>query len=413
MRYMASSDAAPARPVSRVAANYHWVVIGASFVLLMAAMGFGRYTYPMVLPNMQASFGLTYAPMGLLGTTNLIGYVAFSLLSGLLATRFGAKPIIAGFIMLLGLSMIGMGLMSTYWIAFILMILAGAGTAGVFTPVSALCRNWVPPNRIGLTMGILSAGCSAGIVIAASIIPAILAGQGPDNWRQAWIYLGTAAVLLTVLAVVALREPQYHGSGKGSGAVSAFAWGHVFRNPTIGGLCLVYFLFGFYQIYATFFVAYLRGPLKLPTDVAGNIWFWWSIAALVLMAFWGWLSDGIGRKQAIVPCSLVVVVSTLVPVFWHDLPFLYLSAILFGGVFAGPMTIILASAGEAVAPPYAPAAMGLVTASFGLGQAVSPALAGLLIDMTGSFYPGFMLSAVVVLLSMVVILLLPLHKHVA
>lgn len=404
---MVSADTASAPATRMTASNYHWVIVAANVVLLVAAMGFGRYAYPMLLPSMQAGLGVTYAPMGVLGTVNLIGYLSFSLVSGILATRYGAKLIITVSMLMVGLSMIALGFVSTYWLAFVAMLVAGLGTAGVFTPGSGLSRSWVPPERIGITMGFMSTGVGIGILIAAALIPLILATQGVDGWRYAWVYLGIATVLLTVLAVVTLKEkPRSHGAHAPS-----FGWSEVFRNRTIIGLTVSYFLFGFYQIYATFFVAYLRGPLGLSTADAGNIWLAWAVAGVVTMAFWGWLSDRIGRRQAMTPCTLLLVVSVLLPMFWHDTTLLYVSAMLYGATFTGPMTIILASAGAAVAPRFAPAALGLVTAGFGLGQAVSPAIAGQFADVTGSFYPGFVLSAVVMLASLVTFTLLPLRRH--
>ncbi|MDP2726198.1 MAG: YbfB/YjiJ family MFS transporter, partial [Dehalococcoidia bacterium] len=213
-----------------------------------------------------------------------------------------------------------------------------------------------------------------------------------------------------VLGAVGLKEKPHDSSPGTPGKAAVPAWGQVFRNPTVAGLALAYFFFGFYQIYATFFVAYLRRGLNLPTEVVGNIWLYWAVLGL-FMIFWGWLSDRIGRKEAMTPCIIALVISVLIPMFWHDLPFLYLSAILYGATFAGPMMIILTATGDAVPPSLAVAAMGLVTAAFGLGQAVSPAIAGYFIDLTHSFYPGFVLSAVGMALTMITIYRLPLKKH--
>ncbi|MDO8689694.1 MAG: YbfB/YjiJ family MFS transporter [Dehalococcoidia bacterium] len=409
---MSSREATSADPFTAVSSNYHWVIVGTNFILLLAAMGFGRYAYPMLLPSMQAGLGVTYAPMGVLGTVNLVGYLSFALISGILATRYGAKLIITVSMLLIGVSMVALGFVSTYWLAFVAMIFAGIGTAGVFTPGSGLSRAWAPPNRIGITMGALSTGVGAGILIAAGVIPLILTSQGADGWRHAWVYLGITTVLLTILGVVALKEKATgHGQGQERASGPVLAWDQVFRNRTVIGLTVTYFLFGFFQIYATFFVAYLRGPAKLSTAEAGNIWLAWAVVGVAFMAFWGWLSDRIGRREAMTPCIIFLAASVLMPIFWQDVPLLYVSAMLFGATFTGPMTIILASAGEAVAPRLAPAAMGLVTAGFGLGQAVSPAMAGQFADITGSFYPGFVLSSVVMLASLVTFLLLPLKTH--
>jgi len=410
---VASQDLVPRDTATGASSNYYRVILATSFVLLLTSMGFGRYAYPMLLPSMQEGLGVTYGPMGVLGTVNLIGYMVFSLLGGMLAVRYGSKLVITGSMLLVGAAMVGLGLVSAYWVAFVLMVLAGVGTAGVFTPAAGLGRIWSPPGRGGFAMGMLSTGVTAGMVIAAFVIPLVLTSQGQEGWRLSWTYLGIATLLVTTLGVITLKEKPHSASPTGRvGVASAQAWGQVFRSPTIAGLSLTYFLFGFYQIYATFFVAYLRRSLNLPTELVGNIWLYWAVLAFVFMMFWGWLSDRIGRKEAMAPCLMVLLVSVLMPIVWQDIPLLYLSAMIYGATFAGPMTIILAAAGDAVPTSMAAAALGLVTAAFGLGQAVSPAIAGFLTDLTGSFYPGFALSAAVMALSLIVFVRLPLKRHV-
>ncbi len=400
------------RPTPGVRSHgYYWVIVGAGFVLLLAAMGFGRFTYPMLLPSMQDSLDQTYGPMGVLGTMNLIGYLAGALGSGVLATRYGSRVVVTASMILVGLSMIAMGLVTSYWVAFVIMLLAGMGTGGVFAPTAGLARAWTPPNLGGFTMGFLSTGAAFGTVSAAFFIPLILTAQGQDGWRQAWVYMGAAALAVTVLGAVTLKQkPQTGGSGGGAGGAPSLAWGQVFRNRTIAGICVAYFLFGFYHIYVTFFISYLHRGLDLPTEVVGNIWLVWAILGFPFLALWGLLSDRIGRKQALALCTLPLLASVVLPMFRHDIPFLYLSVILYGATFGGPMQIILAAAAEAVPVSLAAATVGLVTAAFGLGQAVSPALAGYLTDMTGSFYPGFALSAVVMASSLATFVLLPLKK---
>lgn len=387
--------------------------MGAGFLLLLAGMGFARYAYPMLLPSMQESLGVTYGPMGVLGTVNLIGYMAFSIIAGILATSYGPKIVVTGAMILAGMSMVLLGMATEYWMAFVLLFLAGAATAGTFTPIAGLGRAWTPPNLGGFTQGFLSSGAASGIVIAAFIVPIFLTSSGAEGWRPAWITMGAVAFALTILAVFALKEkPAQNGADGRPVAAAPVVWGQVFRNRTIAGICLAYFLYGFYQIYATFFVAYLRRALNLPADVVGNIWFYWAMLAFLLMAGWGFLSDRIGRKPAVTICAIPLVASVLMPIFWQDITVLYISAMLYGATYGGPMQIILATAGEAVPRHLAAAALGLVTAFFGLGQAVSPAIAGFMTDLTGSFYPGFVLCAVVLALSALIFNLWPLQKAV-
>lgn len=406
-----TQETSSSTPAAIASPGYYWVILGSGFFLLLGAIGFGRFSYPILLPNMQESLGQTYGPMGILGTINPIGYLTGAFGGGLLATRYGARVVTTASIGIVGLCMIAMGLVTTYWLALGIMLLAGMGTGGVFAPTAGLARAWTPPNLGGFTMGFLYTGAAVGAAIVAFVIPLILSAHGQDGWRQAWSYLGATVLALTVLGAVTLKEkPQTRGSDGRVDAAPSPAWGQLFRNRTIAGLCVAYFLFGFYQVYVTFFIAFLRRGLDLPIEVSGNIWLVWGILGFPFLALWGLLSDRIGRKQAMALCMVPLVVSVILPMLRQDVPFLYLSAMLFGATFGAPMNIILAAAGDAVPVSLAAATVGLVTAAFGLGQAVSPAMAGYLTDVTGSFYPGFALSAVVLALCLTTFVLLPLQR---
>jgi hypothetical protein len=54
-----------------------------------AALGLGRFAYALVLPLMQAAWGLSYAEGGLLGSANTLGYLLGALLSHPLLERVG------------------------------------------------------------------------------------------------------------------------------------------------------------------------------------------------------------------------------------------------------------------------------------------------------------------------------------
>lgn len=52
------------------AINYGWVIVGVGVLVKMAGLGFGRFAYSMLLPNMRESLGFNYFEMGLLSGGN-------------------------------------------------------------------------------------------------------------------------------------------------------------------------------------------------------------------------------------------------------------------------------------------------------------------------------------------------------
>lgn len=184
--------------------------------------------------------------------------------------------------------------------------------------------------------------------------------------------------------------------GTTTAPVPVLNWRLVYANRTVLLLWVTYVLHGFYAAYTTFMMAFLTKGLNLSLDVAGNMWFWMGLVSTPTIIIWGVLSDTMGRKRALISCGILLFVGTILPVFSHEVPLLYISMILFGATFTGSMIIILAAAGDAAGATMASAAMGLVTMGHGLGQMIGPALGGFLIDWTGSFYPGFLLAALAI-----------------
>jgi len=60
-----------------------------------------------------------------------------------------------------------------------------------------------------------------------------------------------------------------------------------------------------------------------------------------------------------------------------------------------------AACGDVLGPRLAPAALGLITLLFGIGQAVAPSVAGAMADASGSFVTALLLAAGVALLGAV------------
>ncbi|MEW6426181.1 MAG: YbfB/YjiJ family MFS transporter, partial [Bacillota bacterium] len=72
---------------------------------------------------------------------------------------------------------------------------------------------------------------------------------------------------------------------------------------------------------------------------------------------------------------------------------LFLSAILFGLTAWSIPGVVAAACGDYVGSRLAPAALGMVTLCFAVGQALAPAVAGYLADLLRSFSPALFLAA--------------------
>jgi len=105
--------------------HYGWIVIFMGLATTVAAHGFGRMAYTIILPAMKDGLKFDYTQLGLLGTGNFIGYLSMAIIGGFLAARFGTRIVITFALILMGVSMILTGLADSFGFAFSMRLLTG------------------------------------------------------------------------------------------------------------------------------------------------------------------------------------------------------------------------------------------------------------------------------------------------
>jgi len=370
------------------AIHYGWVIVGVGVLVKMTGLGFGRFAYPMLLPNMRGSLGFNYIEMGLLSGAIMLGYLLFSFIGGMLATRFGPKRIVIASLLCGALSMFFISRLSGFLPLLSFNFAMGAGGAGAHISMTTLPMAWFEERRLGRALGIVTGGTGLGIIVTGLLLPYLLFNLGKEAWRQCWLLLALITFLVAVIGWILLREKPNQmtilPSGSDGDRESIPFTGK--RNGlTLKAIFIIYFIFGFaYNIYATYFVAYMVEEIRLSEKTAGNIWaiFGWMCMGSGLI--WGFLSDHLGRRRALLWNNGIIAFSVLLPLMLHQPFFLGFSALLFGTTFLGTVTIIAASIGDQVLEKKA-SVYGLVTLIHGTGQFLGTTFGGYLKDLTGSF----------------------------
>jgi len=401
--------------------HYGWVVIFMGLLTTIAAHGFGRMSYTIILPAMKDGLSFNYTQLGLLGTGNFIGYLTMAIVGGFLAARFGTRIIITAGLVLMGITMILTGLAKSFEFAFTMRLLTGIGNGAAFVPAMALGSAWFTMKKRGFATGIVSAGIGAGTLISGLTVPPILSAFGANGWRFSWYILGGAVLLISGVVFQFVRSnPQEKGldpvgSEKSDAAqsdaaasenVSAPKWTvtvkSIVKMGSVWYLGVVYFFFGLsYIIYMVFFAAYLVKEMGLSQEWAGGLWALVGGLSIFCGVIWGKISDLLGRSRGAALAYLVLGLSYILYALIR-VPFgFYLSAILFGLTAWSIPTIMAAAAGDFVGPRLAPAGLGFITLFFGIGQALGPALGGYLADVSGSFTLPFLIAGVISLIGMV------------
>ena len=400
--------------------HYAWYVLLMGVLAVACVLGFARFGYTIILPSMQKSLHLSNTQAGTLATANLLGYACFALLGRAASSRFGPRRVISTGLLIIGVSMLLTGLVHSFLSAAALRLLTGIGSGLGNVPAVSLAAAWFSAPRRGLAAGVISAGSSVGIILVGSVVPSILA-VGPDGWRSAWYAYGATSLVAAVTVYAILRDrpadkgllplgesaparpvaapadPPAHGRPSGG-----LHWRRVYRSGSVWHLGVVYVAYGFsYFLYMTFFTKHLVTSAGYTTAAAGSLFMilgWFSLLSGIL---WGAISDRIGRKPALMIVYVWNAAAFALFALSHRPVGFLASAVLFGlSAWAVP-SIIAAACGDVVGARLAPAALGLATFLFALGQSLGPAVAGMIADSTGGFAPAFLLAAAVSLLGAV------------
>lgn len=181
-------------------------------------------------------------------------------------------------------------------------------------------------------------------------------------------------------------------------------WRLMLGSRDLWHLGLLYTFYGFtYIIFFTFFAAHLKDR-GLGLEETSAMWGWLGWIGLPTCFAWGWVSDTIGRRYGLAIVYSLLGLAMLVFAAGASQLWYIVALILYGVAGLAVPAIMAAASGDYVPPRFAPAALGMVTVLFGIGQATGPWVAGALRDSTGSFTPSFYLAAAVSVLAALIAL---------
>ena len=383
---------------SRTPSGPWWIVLGLALGVTVSN-SFARFAYGLILPAMQADQGWTYAEAGWINTANALGYLAGALLTLALIRRVPATRLFSLGMIGTTASLILSGLTEDFVLLTLCRIAAGIAGAPAFIAGGSLAAALFPdPRRTALAIALYFGGGGVGMILTGATLPTLFASQGPAIWPSAWIALGAASTLFTLLAIRAARTLDRAGGTASPGAAPASAPGAA-RLP-VGRMAFAlagYALFATgYIVYVTFLVAWMRdidaGPALVSTT-------WIAIGLAIAASPFAWRGV-LARFANGVPLALatgVTAAGTLLPLAVPGPAALIGSGLLFGiAVFIAPASVT-AFARHTLPPEMQGRAIALFTTVFAGGQTVGPVAAGALGDAFGSIESGLLAAGAVLI----------------
>ncbi|ABM36358.1 YbfB/YjiJ family MFS transporter [Polaromonas naphthalenivorans] len=375
-----------------------WPIALAGLVALAVAMGIGRFAFTPILPMMLSDGVVDLPGASWLASANYLGYMLgaiFCTLQPWIWARLRWLPLLAY------ASLVRAGLLATGALTLamawqlpaawpVLRLAAGITSAVVFVYTSGWCLARLSRLGVPAMGGVIYAGPGAGIVVSGLLA----SGMVSLHWTAAtgWLIFGVLAFGLSAtvwqvfdggnerLAPRALHAPGVPGSESvrhGVAEVTVFS--------------LAYGLAGFgYIISATFLPVIARAALP------GSAWLdlFWPLFGLgvtlgALLATR--LPPGKDFRGLLAGCYVLQAAGIAASLWSPSLAGFAIGSLLLGLPFTA-ITFFAMQEARRLRPASAASFMGLLSATYGVGQILGPPLVALLLRHAASTGEGFTLS---------------------
>jgi predicted MFS family arabinose efflux permease len=364
------------------------------------SLGLSRFSYALLLPPMRSDLDWTYLLSGAMNTGNAFGYFLGALVTPFLMRRCRAQTALVGGAVLAGLFMMMSGFVISAELLIAQRILAGIASAFIFISGGVLAARLsvLHPQRAGLLIGIYYGGTGVGIAVSALLVPVALAMAAAHDaahaWQWAWIALGIVCLLATMLMM--LPSAQIDGAPSLPGAHDQF------RLKPFAFALTGYFLYGVGYIgYMTFVIALL----KEQGMSAGTITWFYALLGLAVMAssrIWARMLDRFKGGQSIAILNTLLGVATVLPALTAAPVLVFVSGILFGGIFLSVVAATTALVRHNLPQHAWSSGISAFTTVFALGQIIGPSVIGWIADGPGGLQHGLMYSSLALFASAIV-----------
>jgi MFS family permease len=371
---------------------YAWMRLAVS-LLLMTIGGSGMYAITVVLPRVQADFGVSRGDASLPYTLTLIGFGIGGVLMGRLSDRFGVwMPVMVGAVGL-GAGYIAAGLAPGLWLFGLAQgVLIGLlGTSATFSPLVADTSQWFNRRR-----GIALAICMSGNYTAGAVWPPVMQHFiDTVGWRQTYIGMGVFCMLAMLPLALVLRRrppPQEAAQPVADAAAAASTDRPLGMRPGVlqallcvaGVSCCV--AMSMPQVHI---VAYC-GDLGFGAARGAEMLALMLGLGVVSRLVSGWISDRIGGLRTLLLGAILQGLALLLFLPFKGLVSLYVVSGLFGLFQGGIVPAYALIVREYFSPKEAGARVGTVLMATLFGMALGGWMSGAVFDLTGSYRAAFL-----------------------
>ena len=325
-----------------------------------------------VFPLLQKEMHLSDYQLGIVASSFMWVYAAGAPFAGMIGDRFNRKHLILGGLIFWSLITIATALSRTYWQLVLFRALEGLGETFYYPASMSLLSDYHGKETRSRAMGFHQSSVYAGTIAGGTVAGYLAQHYG---WRIGFWTFGSLGILLGVVLLALLREPERTGVPE-----ERAAWRGVFAHRMAPVLVSVFFGANFVaMVFLTWMPTFLNRKFGMTLAMAGlNSTVWLQIASVLGVISGGVLADRMVRGR---PGGRMLAQSMGL---FGGIPFLFLAgwtisavvlviAMIGFGYFKGLYDAnIWASLYDVVKPEQSATALGLMNSIGWLGGSAAP-----------------------------------------
>jgi len=376
-----------------------------AFLILFSCLGFGRFAFGMILPNLQASLELSTTQVGFIGTANFIGYFIGILFVNSLYTKYPTYKLIFATMILQALFMVLMTVFSNYLLISFFYCLAGFLASISNISIMSYLSNEIPKDIRGKAIGIVVSASGVAIVISGQIVPYIENIVKIDAWETSWILFSCIMVVFAFVSQIGIKKDTSHHLSELKS--KAFEYFFISSFWKVG---ILYMIFGLsYAVYVTYFVSAVISKYDFSTSISGDFWALVGFLSIFSGYIFGILADKTSAYKALILVFILQTISNFILTLDLNFIAVWISAITFGiSVWSVPSLITLLTSIHFDVKKNAQV-LALVTLLFALCQTIAPVGAGYLYDLNKSYDLVFLISSMLTFFAIILSIIFSRH----
>ena len=396
---------------------YGWYLLVVAAIISVATTG-ARESFTLFVVPMSQDLGWSYA---LFAAATVIGKLTNGVtqpIVGYLFDRFDARRVMLTSVIASGLATTGLCLTSHYWhliflFSFVFSIAMGGASLAILWPLAA---RWFA-RRLGLALGLLTAGQSMGNILTVPTAALFLAQYG---WRVGWLALGAVPLFLALpvglkflrnwpsdLGLKSDGDPETPMEERTRGSAAALRrgrfevdrWWRAFRSPVIWALLPGLATGGLSGSVISTFVSFAVDQ-GYSLTMASTIHSVMVMSGAVGAVTGGWLADRFARKRVLGAIYIAQGVAFLALAAGSEtVASLWAFAVVAGLCSAAWMPIAFALVVDVYGLRALGAIWGIAFLCQPFGNVVGPVLVGLVHDLTGYYALPFTVYTAMLILA--------------